>query len=79
MPQDARRFMGELQRAIEGKRTFGRHPLWLKLAAGKMARADEQTWAAQFFLQVREFPRAVSGLHSNCPLSAPYEVGGGDR
>ncbi len=68
MPQDAREFMRELQRTIDRKRTFGSHPLWLKVAAGKLPRAGVQTWAMQFFLQVREFPRAVSGLHTNCPF-----------
>jgi pyrroloquinoline-quinone synthase len=28
-----------------------------------------QTFAAQFFLQVREFPRAVSALHTACPYA----------
>lgn len=68
MPQDIPEFMRELQRAIADKRTFGRHPLWLKIAEGKLRRPDAQTWAMQFFLQVREFPRAVSGLHSRCPF-----------
>jgi pyrroloquinoline-quinone synthase len=27
-----------------------------------------RVWAAQFFLQVREFPRAVSALHASCPF-----------
>ncbi len=26
-------------------------------------------WAVQFFLQVREFPRAVSALHTSCPFA----------
>jgi pyrroloquinoline-quinone synthase len=68
MAQEAQEFMRGLQQTIDGKRTFGRHPLWLKIAAGKLSRPQVQTWAAQFFLQVREFPRAVSGLHTSCPF-----------
>lgn len=68
MPLDADQFMRELQETIEEKRTFGRHPLWLKIARGELPRPSAQAWAAQFFLQVREFPRAVSGLHTNCPF-----------
>ncbi|HVM98383.1 MAG TPA: iron-containing redox enzyme family protein [Candidatus Acidoferrales bacterium] len=66
---DARQFMSELQQAIDAKRSFGRHPLWLKIAEGKMSHSNLQVWAKQFFLQVREFPRAVSGLHTNCPFA----------
>jgi len=34
---------------------------------GKLSRAQLQGFAKQFFLQVVEFPRAVSALHSRCP------------
>jgi len=69
MPIDPREFMDELQRTIEAKRTFGGHPLWLEIAAGNVPLPAARVWAAQFFLQVREFPRAVSGLHTNCPFA----------
>ena len=68
MPQNAPEFMRALQRAIDGRRTFGAHPLWLRIAAGELSRPQLQSWAAQFFLQVCEFPRAVSGLHTTCPF-----------
>jgi pyrroloquinoline-quinone synthase len=50
------------------RRTFGRHPLWLSLEAGRLPVPAARIWAAQFFLQVREFPRAVSALHASCPF-----------
>ena len=69
MTLPAGEFARELQRTIDARRTFGRHPLWLSIANGQLARANVQTWAKQFFLQVREFPRAVSGLHASCTLA----------
>jgi pyrroloquinoline-quinone synthase len=68
MPLSAQEFTRELQQAIDAKRTFGRHPLWLTIAAGQLPRGKLRIWAAQFFLQVREFPRAVSALHTSCPF-----------
>ena len=61
-------FVDELRELIEARRSFGGHPLWKRIEAGKVARADLELFAAQFFLQVREFPRAVSALHANCPF-----------
>ena len=61
-------FARKLQETIDAKRTFGRHPLWLRISAGEVSRSNMRIWAQQFFLQVREFPRAVSALHSNCML-----------
>ena len=52
---------------IDAGRTFGRHPLWLRIADGAVPRSALAPFAVQFFLQVREFPRAVSALHSSCP------------
>ena len=69
MPLDTRAFMRELQETVDKKRTFGRHPLWLAIGRGELPHASLCTWAGQFFLQVREFPRAVSGLHTSCPFS----------
>jgi pyrroloquinoline-quinone synthase len=63
-------FVRELLGRIEARRTFGRHPLWVALAAGTLSRAQLKTFAVQFFLQVREFPRAVSAMHANCPFPA---------
>lgn len=62
-------FIRDLVARIEARRTFGGHPLWLALADGKLRRNQLQTFAVQFFLQVREFPRAVSAMHSNCPFA----------
>ena len=62
-------FIADLLARIEARRTFGGHPLWLAIADGKLDRAQLQRFAVQFFLQVREFPRAVSAMHSNCPFS----------
>jgi len=69
MPTDGREFSNELQRTIDARRTFGRHPLWLRISSGALPRPSMQIWAQQFFLQVREFPRAVSGLHAGCPFA----------
>jgi pyrroloquinoline-quinone synthase len=61
-------FMQDLVARIEARRTFGRHPLWLAIADGKLRREQLKPFAVQFFLQVREFPRAVSAMHANCPF-----------
>jgi len=68
MALDPRLFASELQRTIDSKRTFGRHSLWVRIRDGELTRPGMQVWAKQFFLQVREFPRAVSGLHTTCPF-----------
>jgi pyrroloquinoline quinone (PQQ) biosynthesis protein C len=52
------------ERRSFGRHPLGRHPLWLKIAEGRLARDKLPIFAAQFFLEVREFPRAVSALHS---------------
>jgi pyrroloquinoline-quinone synthase len=54
-------------RDVHERRSFGRHPLWLKIAEGRLSRPALGQFARQFFLQVVEFPRAVSALHSRCP------------
>jgi pyrroloquinoline-quinone synthase len=64
---DAAAFVGELRATIDAGRAFGRHPLWLRIAEGRLPRAALAPFAIQFFLQVREFPRAVSALHTHCP------------
>jgi pyrroloquinoline-quinone synthase len=61
-------FIEDLVARIEARRTFGRHPLWLEIADGKLRREQLKRFAVQFFLQVREFPRAVSAMHANCPF-----------
>jgi pyrroloquinoline-quinone synthase len=63
-------FVQELLERIAARRTFGGHPLWLAIADGKPSRSQLQRFAVQFFLQVREFPRAVSAMHANCPFPA---------
>src|SRR5678815_3713099 len=64
-------FIGDLVARIQARRTFGNHPLWLAIADGKLDREQLKRFAVQFFLQVREFPRAVSAMHANCPF--PHE------
>ncbi|TMB17038.1 MAG: hypothetical protein E6J59_17540 [Deltaproteobacteria bacterium] len=60
-------FVENLRTMIDAGRAFGRHPLWLRIAEGRLTRSALRPFAVQFFLQVREFPRAVSALHSSCP------------
>ena len=62
-------FVDELKTLIAERRSFGGHPLWHSIAAGRVDRRGLQLFAQQFFLQVREFPRAVSALHANCPFA----------
>jgi pyrroloquinoline-quinone synthase len=59
-------FVRDLFKMVGERRSFGRHPLWHKIAEGKVSRDGMKVFAAQFFLQVREFPRAISALHSRC-------------
>jgi pyrroloquinoline-quinone synthase len=59
-------FVRDLFAIVKARRSFGRHPLWHKIADGKVSAPGMRVFAAQFFLQVREFPRAVSALHSRC-------------
>ena len=61
-------FIQDLVACIGARRTFGGHPLWLEIADGKLRAVQLKLFAIQFFLQVREFPRAVSAMHSNCPF-----------
>lgn len=60
-------FVADLMRMIREGRSFGGHPLWWKISEGKLELEALRGFAQQFFLQVVEFPRAVSALHSNCP------------
>jgi pyrroloquinoline-quinone synthase len=60
-------FAAELRASIDAGRSFGGHPLWLRIQEGKEPSSSLRTFAIQFFLQVREFPRAISALHANCP------------
>jgi pyrroloquinoline-quinone synthase len=64
---DGGAFVEELRAVIDAGRAFGRHPFWLRILEGRLPRAALGPFAVQFFLQVREFPRAVSALHSSCP------------
>ncbi len=61
-------FIRDLVARIQARRTFGSHPLWHAIADGKLSREQLRLFAVQFFLQVREFPRAVSAMHANCPF-----------
>jgi pyrroloquinoline-quinone synthase len=65
----ARTFVEELKATIGARRTFGRHPLWVAISQGRLPREGLRPFAIQFFLQVREFPRAVSALHASCPFA----------
>lgn len=67
MALTAKEFGESLMREIRAERSFGGHPLWFKIQEGKLSRPQLQGFARQFFLQVLEFPRAVSALHSRCP------------
>src|SRR5437870_5861788 len=51
---------------IRAGRSFGGHPLWWRISRGEVPRQELGIFAKQFFLQVLEFPRAVSALHSRC-------------
>lgn len=59
-------FAASLLREIRAGRSFGAHPLWRKIEEGRASSAELGGFARQFFLQVVEFPRAVSALHSRC-------------
>ena len=61
-------FIQDLEAHIQARRTFGSHPLWHEISDGKLDRDQLKLFAVQFFLQVREFPRAVSAMHANCPF-----------
>lgn len=63
----AAEFAAELRDTIVARRSFGGHPLWLRIASGGVSAGGLQIFARQFFLQVLEFPRAVSALHAACP------------
>lgn len=66
MANPSESFVRSLFAMVGERRSFGRHPLWHKIAEGKVSRDGMKIFAAQFFLQVREFPRAISALHSRC-------------
>ena len=68
MSETNRSLIEDLQARIEARRTFGGHPLWKRIAGGELTRDQLRFFAVQFFLQVREFPRAVSAMHSRCPF-----------
>jgi pyrroloquinoline-quinone synthase len=68
MSETSRSLIQDLQRRIQQRRTFGNHPLWKRIADGQLTIEQLRFFAVQFFLQVREFPRAVSAMHSRCPF-----------
>ncbi len=67
MALDTSAFGAALMKEVGEKRSFGGHPLWFKIAEGRLSRPALGEFAKQFYLQVVEFPRAVSALHSRCP------------
>jgi pyrroloquinoline-quinone synthase len=66
MASAASEFGERLMEDIRAGRSFGGHPLWWRISRGEISRAGLGLFAKQFFLQVLEFPRAVSALHSRC-------------
>ena len=68
MGDDNQSLIEDLLARIAARRTFGGHPLWKRIAAGDLTIEQLRLFAVQFFLQVREFPRAVSAMHSRCPF-----------
>jgi pyrroloquinoline-quinone synthase len=66
MALTTREFGESLMVEVRAGRSFGGHPLWFKIQEGRLSRQGLQGFARQFFLQVVEFPRAVSALHSRC-------------
>lgn len=66
MALDVKSFGEALLREVRERRSFGGHPLWFKIAEGRLSRRALGEFAKQFFLQVVEFPKAVSALHSRC-------------
>jgi len=66
MAQSDSGFVSEIFEKVKAQRSFGRHPFWLQIADGKVSQEGMCIFATQFYLQVREFPRAVSALHSRC-------------
>src|SRR3989442_1200791 len=64
MPGDSA-FVDELRAVIDAGRAFGRHPLWLRIEEGRLPRSAFGPFAVQFFLQVRDFPRALE-RHYGC-------------
>ncbi len=66
-PLEPAAFAASLRTLVDARRSFGGHPLWHRIAEGGVDAADLRRFAIQFFLQVREFPRAVSALHASCP------------
>lgn len=69
MAKSTPEFVRELMKTIQAKRSFGGHPLWHAIAAGRVSPEGLKLFAQQFFLQVREFPRGIAALHANCPFS----------
>ena len=59
-------FGESLMKEIHAGRSFGGHPLWWRISRGEVSRKCLGIFAKQFFIQVLEFPRAVSALHSRC-------------
>ncbi len=62
------RFVQELVSTIQERKSFGGHPLWRRIESGALPAKGLEIFAAQFFLQVREFPRALSAMHAACPF-----------
>src|SRR5438034_217478 len=61
-------FVEGLRAMIDAGRAFGRHPLWRRIAEGRLPRSALRPFAVQFFLQVREFPR--DAMEGGAPLPA---------
>jgi hypothetical protein len=55
MAASSESFVRDLFAMVRERRSFGRHPLWLKISEGKVAREGMKKFAAQFFLQGGSF------------------------
>jgi len=66
MATQVKGFGEDLMAEVRARRSFGGHPLWFRIQEGQVSREGLGQFARQFYLQVVEFPRAVSALHSRC-------------
>src|SRR4051812_15465253 len=53
--------------AVIAERSLLKHPFYQAWSQGKLSKEILRDYAGQYFAQVKEFPRFVSGVHSRCP------------
>lgn len=56
--------------AAVSQRSMLSHPFYQAWTEGKLSMATLREYAKQYFHHVEAFPRAVSGVHANCPDAA---------